>query len=220
MRPVPIAASVLIAAMTTLPVQVIGDETAAVPTVLSLGCHEQPSLRVVVDRSGTLASESVDAALSGAITLRIVNIDRGASGPHLPARIDSDEPGLRVRRAIWQPGDAVVDPDGHLRLDLTDDSLFVVEPKLGNQALFRRFSCTRGQGATRYRCGPENELWISLDKDGATLRYGGDAELRLPRVRSSDGERFASDGATLLITGDEAIYTPADADERRCQEAD
>jgi len=191
---------------------------AAVPTNLSLSCREQPSLRVVVDDAGTLASEQEAAELTDAVTLRIVNIDRRANGPHIPARIDSDEPSLQVGEARWEPGTAVVDPGGRLRLDLTSDTLFIATPQLGNEALFRRFDCTRGQGATRYRCGSEDGLWVSAGADAATLRYGDGAKLRLPRIRSSAGDRFAAaDGTTLEIKDDQAIYTSPGEDEQRCQ---
>ncbi len=202
-------------------------QTKAVPTDLKLTCNEQPGVRVVVNAAGELASEGASAGSDGPVVFWVVNLDHEHEGPDIPARIDSDAAQLTAATAIWNPGNSVDADDGRLRLDLTTNTLFLVEPSLGNQALFRRFQCRDGAGTAaerHYLCGAGRELWVRFesgagDASRAYVRYG-DGALELTQVPSGSGARYADGGNLLWIKGDEAIFTPFGAEEQRCDVAD
>ena len=201
-------------------------QAAPVPGELRLLCDEQPATRVVVGKDGQIASEQVPASAQGSIQVQVINLEHRDLGPNIPARIDSSDDALDADPATWQPGDSVGADDGRLRLDLTDNSLYLLTPELGNQGLFRRFSCRTETGAAEqmhYRCGPAFELWVSFtghdDKRSAKVLYTG-GSLELPQVESGSGARYEKDGNTFWTKGDEALFQLSGSEEHRCQKAD
>jgi membrane-bound inhibitor of C-type lysozyme len=195
----------------------------ALPTELRFDCSEQPATRIVVGGDGEIASETVPPATEQAVPVKVVNLQHRSDGPNVPARIDSEAEALRAAAALWQPGNSVDAEHGRLRLDLTDGTLYLLQPKLGNQALFRRFACKAQTGAekqTHYRCGPDFELWVNFsDPSTAKVRYTG-GTLELPRVRSGSGARYASTGNEFWTKGDEALFQLSGSEQHRCQVAD
>jgi len=78
--------------------------------------------------------------------------------------------------------------------------------------------------ALRYDCGDGYELSVTFpesesDDASAQIRYP-DGQLTLPRVRSGSGAKFADDGAELWSKGDEALFTLADSQMKRCRKLD
>ncbi|MCF7991736.1 MAG: MliC family protein [Thiohalocapsa sp.] len=195
----------------------------AVPTELRFACTEQPATRVVVGADGAVASETVPPAATQPMQIKVVNLQHRTEGPNMPARIDSDAEELSAETALWQPGNSVDADHGRLRLDLTDGTLYLLEPKLGSQALFRRFRCdtqTAADARTHYRCGADFELWVSFaDPSTANIRYSG-GTLELPQVRAASGARYASEGNEFWTKGDEALFQLSGSEQRRCQVSD
>lgn len=197
-----------------------------VPGELRFDCSELAGLRVVFGADGQLASEAQPAAASEPVTVTVINLQHRTSGPAIPARIDSSDDSLTERSATWQPGNSVRADDGRLRLDLTDRSLYLVTPELGNQAHFRRFSCAaaaQDPNQTHYQCEPGFQLRISVvtgaDGKSANIQYTGGV-LDLPQVRAGSGERYQRDDNELWIKGDEALFQLAGSEQHRCSVAD
>jgi membrane-bound inhibitor of C-type lysozyme len=201
-------------------------EQAPVPSELRFDCIEQAGLRVVVGANGQMASEATPASGPDPVPVHVINLQHRTSGPAIPARIDSSDDNLTASTATWQPGNSVSADDGRLRLDLINRSLYLVTPELGNQAHFRRFSCTAAAqdlNQTHYQCEPGFQLWISFvtgsDGKSANVRYTG-GELDLPQVRSGSGARYQRDDNELWIKGDEALFQLAGSEQHRCSVAD
>ena len=197
-----------------------------VPGELRFDCSEQAGLRVVVGADGQLASEAMPTAASEPVTVHVINLQHRTSGPAIPARIDSSDDSLTASTATWQPGNSISADDGRLRLDLTDRNLYLVTPELGNQAHFRRFTCTTAKpdpNRAHYQCEPGFELRISFvtgaDGKSANIQYTGGV-LDLPQVRSGSGARYQRDDNELWIKGDEALFQLAGSEQHRCSIAD
>ncbi|WPL12458.1 MULTISPECIES: MliC family protein [Thiorhodovibrio] len=210
-------------------------------------CTEQSATRVVVNAQGTLASETQPAKTTQPIQIHAIKLDPTASGPRIPARLISTDSDLAAPSATWSPGNSVTASDGRLRLDLTDNKVFLASAQFGNQAVFRRFDCdTAGKNAPiHYQCGPEFDLWVDFVKapdnasdtadsasdsaaesssksksDSAQVRaviHYRGGKMTLSQSRSGSGARYADGDSSLLIKGDSATFTPDGDEAHSCQ---
>ena len=225
-KPTAAATALTTALLTTLFHLPVMAAQTPVPGELRFDCNEQPGLRVIVGADGQLASETTPAAGPEPVTVHVINLQHRTSGPAIPARIDSSDEALNASTATWQPGNGVSTDDGRLRLDLTDRTLYLVTPELGNQAHFRRFSCAaaaQDPNQLYFQCEPGFQLRIGLvkgdDGQSANIHYTGGA-LDLPQVRSASGARYERDGNELWIKGDEAMFRLSGSEQHRCSVAD
>lgn len=159
-------------------------------------CTEHSATRVVVDAEGRLASETQPARTTKPVQLHAIKLDPTTTGAEIPARVISTDRELAAPAAAWSPGNSVTTRDGRLRLDLTDNEAFLASPQLGNQALFRRFSCqTAGENAPiHYQCGPDFDLWVAFTKaSDAPANAAGTVDSPSKRPQGSLSDRDRSD---------------------------
>lgn len=126
-------------------------EDAPPPSRIALGCVEEPARQVVFDGKGQVNYTEVAAPSSEPITLAIIKtgIKTGTdSRPKEayaiePARIESKASWLARARAVWSSENRIDADNGRLRIDLSDNRLYLTEANSDGSALFRRFQCER-----------------------------------------------------------------------------
>ncbi|EIC20994.1 hypothetical protein [Thiorhodovibrio frisius] len=131
----------LAASLLVLQPTAFATEAPPAPTRISLSCVEQPTRQVSFDGQGQVSYTEVAAENQEPITLTIIKTSPGEAYNIEPARIESSAAWLNRAEAVWSRETQVDADNGRLRIDLSNNQLYITEAEADGNAHFRRFHC-------------------------------------------------------------------------------